>query len=163
MGKILGSWSGIRKYLEQEMLAASLQGRIQYSCTSYPNMDNCKIFEIRVDGKTFKRFSMETVAFCSKETDCDDAWKNFWAEKNSVPVENKAEFDDEDFCNALSVYRNSPIEESLYHINPLVRMFAILDRRAGKRTLIKASENLDALPAWLRELYVLRISAETGT
>ena len=27
MGKILGSWSGMRKYLEQDMLANSLQGR----------------------------------------------------------------------------------------------------------------------------------------
>ena len=34
MGKALGSWSGMRKYLEQEMLADSLLGRIRYGCTS---------------------------------------------------------------------------------------------------------------------------------
>lgn len=39
MGKILGSQSGMRKYLEQEMLAESLKGRVRYGCTAYPGMD----------------------------------------------------------------------------------------------------------------------------
>ena len=30
MRKILGSWSGMRKYLEQDMIAESLKGRIRY-------------------------------------------------------------------------------------------------------------------------------------
>ena len=46
MGKILGSWSGMRKYLEQDMLANSLQGRIRYGCTTYVGMDGCHIFEV---------------------------------------------------------------------------------------------------------------------
>lgn len=33
MGKILGSWSGMRKYLEQEMLADSLHGRVRQIST----------------------------------------------------------------------------------------------------------------------------------
>ena len=61
MGKILGSWSGMRKYLEQEMLADSLQGRIRYGCTTYVGMDGCHIFEICIDGVQIKRFSCETV------------------------------------------------------------------------------------------------------
>lgn len=74
----------MRKYLEQEMTADSLKGRVQYSCTSYPNTDDKKIFEIRIDGKTFKRFSWETVAFRNKGTDKQEAWSNFWQEKGSV-------------------------------------------------------------------------------
>ena len=35
MGKILGSWSGVRKYLEQDMLAPALRGRLRYGCTAY--------------------------------------------------------------------------------------------------------------------------------
>ena len=49
MGKILGSWSGMRKYLEQEMLAEPLRGRVRYGCTRYVGMDNCHIFDITVD------------------------------------------------------------------------------------------------------------------
>lgn len=61
MGKALGSWSGMKKYLEQEMLADSLHGRIRYGCTSYVGMDGCRIFEVCVDGVQVKRFSWETV------------------------------------------------------------------------------------------------------
>lgn len=45
MGKILGSWSGMRKYLEQEMLADCLKNQIRYSCTTYVgNLNGFKIF-----------------------------------------------------------------------------------------------------------------------
>ncbi len=159
MSKILGSWSGMRKYLEQEMLAESLKGRVKYSCTSYPNMDGFNVFEIRVDGKIFKRFSMETVAFREKGIVKSEAWKRFWHEKSTVPVENRTEFDDEEFCDALKIYRELPIDESINHINPIVRMFAVLDRRIGKRTLLKLNESLDNQPEWLKEIYLLRINA----
>ena len=46
MGKILGSWSGMRQYLEQDMLAKCLHGRVRYNCTSYVGMDGWRIFEI---------------------------------------------------------------------------------------------------------------------
>lgn len=150
----------MRKYLEQEMLADSLKGRITYSCTTYPNMDNCKIFEIRIDGKTHKRFSMETVAFRDKTPDKETAWKVYWQEKGSVPIENKTEFDDNDFCEALKTYRELPIEESIVHINPVVRMFAVSDRRIGKRTLENLKAEVDIQPEWLRELYITRINSE---
>ena len=61
MGKILGSWSGMRKYLEQEMLASVLHGRVRYGCTTYVGMDGCRIFEVCIDGRQVKRFSWETV------------------------------------------------------------------------------------------------------
>lgn len=150
----------MRKYLEQEMLADSLKGRVQYFCTSYPNMDGKKIFEIRIDSKTHKRFSWETVAFRNKGTDKQDGWSNFWQEKDSVPIEEKYEFDDEDFCEALRIYRELPIDNSIFHKNPLVRMFAVLDRRIGKRTLEKLTETAKNQPDWLHELYLLRINAE---
>lgn len=61
MGKILKSWSGMRKYLENEMLADSLRGRVRYNCTAYVGMDGYHVFEIYFDNKVFKRFSWETV------------------------------------------------------------------------------------------------------
>ena len=45
MGKKMGSWSGMRKYLEQEMLAECLKGKIRYSCTSFAGMDNTYFIE----------------------------------------------------------------------------------------------------------------------
>ena len=61
MSKILGSWSGMRKYLEREMIADSLQGRVRYNCTTYVGMDGCRVFEVFIDNKSIKRFSWETV------------------------------------------------------------------------------------------------------
>ena len=61
MGKILGSFSGMRKYLEKEMLAPALLDRVRYGCTHFVGMDNCRVFEVAVDGQTVKRFSWETV------------------------------------------------------------------------------------------------------
>ena len=85
----------------------------------------------------------------------------FGKKKSDVSVEEKAEFDDEDFCNALKIYRELPIEKSISHTNPLVRMFAVTDRKVGKRTLEKLSETAGNQPDWLREFYLLRINAET--
>lgn len=56
-----GSWSGMRKYLEKEMLADSLKGRIRYFCTTYVGMDSCRIFEIRIDDNYKKQFSWDTL------------------------------------------------------------------------------------------------------
>lgn len=160
MGKVLGSWSGMRKYLEQEMLADSLKGRVTYSCTSFPNMDDCKFFEIRIDGKTHKSFSMESVAFSVKSESKQNSWTVYWAEKGLSTNYGRDNFDDEEFCKALKLYRELPIGESIEHPNPLVRMFAVLDRRIGKRTLEKLFETVENQPEWLKELYLLRINAE---
>ncbi|MDE6709676.1 MAG: hypothetical protein K2J76_04215, partial [Oscillospiraceae bacterium] len=56
------SWSGMRKYLEEEMLADSLKNRIRYSCTKFPGMDGGGLFRIFVDKKPVKDFSLETLA-----------------------------------------------------------------------------------------------------
>jgi len=53
-----------------------------------------------------------------------------------------------------------PINKAVENINPLVRMFAVLDRRVGKRTLVKLKLSVDRQPEWLRYFYLLRLSAE---
>ena len=70
------------------------------------------------------------------------------------------EYTDEEFCAALETYRNQDITKSIFSKNPLVRMFAILDRRIGKRTLVKIKETLNEQPDWLKKIYQLRLDAE---
>jgi len=81
-------------------------------------------------------------------------------EKKDLPPEEKDAFDDEEFCDALTLYRSMPIGEAIAHRNPLVRMFAVLDRRIGKRTLLSLAETLCEQPAWLQPYYRLRLQAE---
>ena len=166
MGKIFGSWSGMRKYLEQEMLAESLKGRIRYGCTSYVGMDGCHIFEICIDGKPFKRFSWETVNIYLIDHGYKDNpsggitgyWAKFWELIDEYPVTDRTEYTDGEFCEALEKYRSQDIQVSIHSDHPLVRMFAVLDRRVGKRTLTKMKD--EPQHQWLQQIYDLRFRAE---
>ena len=172
MGKILGSWSGMRKYLEQDMIANTLQGRIRYGCTRYVGMEACHIFEVCIDGVQVKRFSWETVNsyFIDNEypenshpSGIGEYWIEFWSLLEKYPINKRTEYTDEEFCEALETYRNQDIQDSINSVNPLVRMFAVLDRRIGKRTLTKIYDTIDEQPEWLRQFYTLRLDAEKIT
>lgn len=169
MGKILGSWSGMRKYLEQEMLAESLKGKIRYSCTAYAGMDGCHIFEICIDGRQIKRFSWETVnsyfidhgyTVNQDPVGIGAYWAEFWALLEKYPMSERSEYTDDEFCSALAKYRNQNILDSIHSENPLVRMFAILDRRVGKRTLTSLKDEIHLQPQWLQQIYMMRFSAD---
>ena len=169
MGKILGSWSAMRKYLEQEMIAEPLKGRVRYGCTTYVGMDGCHVFEICIDGRPFKRFSWETVNTYfinegytenNKPFGVDEYWAEFWTLLDKYSVNERTEYTDGEFCEALEKYRNQDIKESVQSDNPLVKMFALLDRRIGKRTLNKLQAEMVTQPQWLQQLYVIRANAE---
>ncbi|MBQ2827842.1 MAG: hypothetical protein IJF20_01230 [Clostridia bacterium] len=169
MSKVMGSWSGMRKYLEEEMLAESLKGRIRYGCTSYTGMDDCKIFEVCIDGIQAKRFSWETVntyfidnGFTQNKNPYGEReyWQEFQSLLEKYSINDREEYTDEEFCSALERYRGSDIQKSISSENPLVRMFAVLDSRVGKRTLDKIKEDIENQPEWLKKFYKLRISAE---
>ncbi len=159
----------MRKYLEQEMLADCLKGRIRYGCTTYAGMDDCKIFEICVDGKPVKRFSLETVNtyFINNGYKKDNRpfgqmeyWAEFWEILDKIPITSRTEYTDTEFCDALAAYRSQDIRKSVYSENPLVRVLAILDRRVGKRTIIHAIRHMENQPEWLQQFYKLRTEAE---
>ncbi len=169
-GKILGSWSGMRKYLEQEMLAESMKGRIRYRCTTFPDMDGCGLFEVFLDGKTYKQFSLETVqSYFIKNgiveqkphpLSIPEYWEDFLETLEKAPMNERTEYTDDEFSEALQAYRNSDIAESLAADNPIQNMFAVLDRRVGKRTLIKIKDEMSKTPEWLDRLYGERCKAE---
>lgn len=164
MSKAQGSWSGMRKYLEKEMLAESLKGRISYFCSTFVGMDGCGLFAIKVDGVSVKQFSMETVATSVYHRDdkpvyMPEYWRGYWGEKDKT-IENRQEFDDVEFADSLRQYRELRIDEALISNNPVIRMFAILDRRVGKRTLERLSSVVAEQPEWLQFFYKLRMDAE---
>ena len=167
MGKILGSWSGMRKYLERDMLAESLKGRIRYGCTAYAGMDGCRVFEVCVDGAPVRRFSWETVntyfieqGYKGNSGDVRGYWAGFWPLLERYPIDRRTGYTDEEFCQALKAYRNQDIRQSIRSDNPIVQMFAILDRRAGKRTLREIQSAMQGRPEWVRPFCLLRLNAE---
>ena len=76
----------------------------------------------------------------------------------SIPQQERDEYADDEFSQALKKYRNQPIQESIQSNDPIVRMFAILDRRVGRRTLERLKDSINEQPEWLRYLYAVRIT-----
>ena len=69
-------------------------------------------------------------------------------------------FDQKVFYEAFGIFDNQSIEKSLVSQNPLVRIFALLDRRLGKRRLLALEESMEQELDWVRAFYVIRMQAE---
>ncbi|MBQ8848890.1 MAG: hypothetical protein IJ011_00990 [Clostridia bacterium] len=116
-----------------------------------------------------KRFSWETVNTYFIDngytknphpSGISEYWAEFMPLLKKYSIDQRTEYTDEEFCEALEVYRNQDIQKSISSCNPLVRMFAVLDRRIGKRTLAKIYDATEEQPEWLRQFYILRTNAE---
>lgn len=160
----MATWSGIRNKLENEYLAESLHGRIQYYCISYSRSpDHEGRASIRLDGE-------ELVSGC---------YWNQWSKAHLFPHDEKYEsrmklefpyidetalklgvFDQRCFYNAFEEFDNQSIEKSLASDNLIVRIFAVLDRRVGKRRLIAMKETIKEEDEIFNLFYSVRVNAE---
>ncbi|MDE5588308.1 MAG: hypothetical protein K2J60_04090 [Acetatifactor sp.] len=158
------TWSGIRKKLETEYLAQSLRGHIQYYVTSYSRSpDHHGRAAIRYDGQ-------EIISGCY--------WNN-WVKADLFPRDEKYDkrmstemaymddtalklgiFDEYCFYEAFNKFDNQSIEASLKSDDLIVRIFAVLDRRIGKRRLELMKETIADEPETFREFYAIRAKAE---
>lgn len=174
-------WTKLRKILEEDRLCESLRGRVQYFLTHYHNApDQYGRFCIRVDGKEcffanpynekycFEAYTKIKQEFQIPSREWNDHGhfefdeENRWAEDAAAArmiTENKA--DVWQVMDAISEYLQLDIQAALRSENELVRLFAVLDRRVGKRTLERLEEELEQQPEWLRFFYHLRLDAET--
>lgn len=160
----MATWSGIRKKLESEYLAKSLQGHIQYYAITYSRShDHEGRAAIRYDGK-------EIIKGCY--------WYN-WTKAGQFPKDEKYErrmreenafmddtalklgvFDQRSFYAAFQEFDQQSIEKSLKSENLIVRIFAVLDRRVGKRRLLMMKDTIEQEPNTFKEFYAIRARAE---
>jgi hypothetical protein len=154
------SFSAMRKKLEIENLCGALQGRIQYFATRYRKThDSDGGVAIRVDRKVvfrsdFFKWARSTYRDCSQENR-----EKSWEQINMEAFE-KGCFDQYAFYKAFYEYDNQDIKISLESKNSIVRLFAILDKRVGKRTLEKLVVSQTIQPEWLQYFYQLRMQAD---
>lgn len=175
------SWSGLRKQLENEFLCEKLRGRVQYFLTHYHGApDKYGRIAIRVNGHECvfgNPYSYFVKGYATMEHSIKKEnnvplreWtpkEMLYDEENSV-IENVVKeiaindgvFEIYDITDAIRIYTQSPIDISLRHKNPIVRLFAILDYRVGKRTLIKLADTVEYQPKWLQFFYKLRLETE---
>ncbi|HIT91295.1 MAG TPA: hypothetical protein IAC41_12900 [Candidatus Merdenecus merdavium] len=160
----MATWSGIRNKLEKDYLAESLRGHIQYYATSYSKSpDHEGRAAIRYDGK-------EIIRGCY--------WNN-WTKAHLFPKDEKYKkrmamefafidntalklgvFDQRCFYSAFAEFDNQSIEASLASEDLIVRIFAILDRRIGKRRLLAMKDLIINEEDIFQTFYTIRVNAE---
>ena len=160
----MASWSGIRKKLEKDYLALSLRGHIQYYATSYSRSpDHEGRAAIRYNGKEIIKGCyynnwLKAARFPQDET-YEKRMKKEFAFMDDTALR-LGVFDQRSFYRAFTEFEQQCIEASLKSENLLVRIFAVLDRRVGKRRLLAMKESITEEPAVFQEFYAIRAKAE---
>ena len=172
------SWSGLRKRLEQDLLCEKLRGRVQYYLTHYHGApDDYGRFAVRVDGEEliFAHPYNDMAVSCLSDQVKEELGeeRDWWTLDEEDPERYEAIFRASDLqairnntmeiyhiTDAIRTYLNQPIGQSIRSENPAVRLFAVLDRRVGKRALRRLRDEVAVQPEWLRPIYRLRLAAE---
>ena len=164
----MADWSAIRKKLEEDYLCPALRGRVQYFITVYRKSHDHDEGRgaIRVDGvelwmggfHTHEKKVFECLKRIEKEEPeypRDRLWDRAWIMSAEEGV-----ICEDDFWWAFSEFDNQSIEKSLCSEHPLVRVFALLDRRVGKRRLLAMRERMQEEQEEVRRFYHIRMEAE---
>lgn len=160
-------WSAIRHKLEHEYLAESLRGHITYYAVSY--------------SKSPDHEGRAAIYYDDKQIIGGCYW-NQWFKADQFPRDEKYEerinhemafmddtalqlgiFDQKCIYEAFREFDNQSIEKSLESENLLVRIFAILDRRVGKRRLLAMKNTINNQPETFRTFYAIRMASENLT
>ena len=156
------SWSNLKKHMN-DLLCDSLKDKISYFYTSYHEVHNA--------------YGRATINYCKKEM-VAFSWVEMYKQEQEVSQlyqEGKkvsygelekgkwmpeCKLCDADFINSLTIYLKTDIATSLNSDNYLLRVFAYMDRRVGKRTLIKIKDDVEKLPDWVKQFYRIRCEAD---
>lgn len=159
------TWNGIRKRLEEEYLAPSLRGRITYFAATYrKSHDREGRVALRLDGcevaksSYYEKWTYSALEQLRAEGIAGDP-ESLWQKAQLRVIESGA-WTPQDFYDAFAEFDAQPIAESLASENAVVRMFALLDRRVGKRTLLRLRDAAETLPPVLQTILSLRLDAE---
>lgn len=172
------SWNSLKKQLE-DLLCDALKERISYFYTTYRKAhDHGGRASINLDKKEL--LTCEWTVLEDQSYDIRDQYKKMpphpsaledyeaskraWIEAREILTKEKwmpeGKLCEADFIASASAYVNTDIAEALASENYLLRVFAYMDRRVGKRTLLKIGEEARKMPEWVRRFYEMRCDAE---
>ena len=147
-------WSFMRHKLENDYLAPSLRGRVRYFVTRYPWMPD---------------YQGRAVIVVDGEEAISGGYLELWPSDLLTGRESEEELarhlyfeglNPHSFYDAFHEFDTQTVQESLQSEDQIVRLFALLDRRVGKRTLQKLREGLDAQTPAFRRFWAIRMAAE---
>ncbi len=163
-GVLVYTWSKMRTKLENEYLADSLKGRIRYFVTTYRDShDREGRAAILLDGKEiisgsyFEQWSKAHLL--PKDETLEERLRSEFPFMDDTALK-YGQFDQRCFYSAFQEFDNQSIEDSLKSSNLLIRIFAILDRRVGKKTLNRIKETIDSEPNIFNIFFTIRMKAE---
>ena len=156
------SWPGLNKRLSG-LLCDPLKGRISYFLTRYHTVhDAYGRASIRLDGNELVCFSW--IEQYRQEGDLHALWEGTgrWDSQNAALKEKwdqAGTYCEMDFLSAALAFLQMPIRAALDSENYMIKIFAILDRRTGARTLKAIADSGEFLtyPDWVKQFYCLRL------
>ena len=147
-------WSKLKTRIKS-FICPELKRRIDFFVTSYrESHDGADKVWITVDRE--KLFECKHYPFEWAEAEAYHS--GLRKEQVKVHLADKEVHSPGNFGNAMRVYLELPIEEALKSSDPLVKAFAIVDRRLGKRTLAKL-EMSESEHSLVRAFYELRCAS----
>lgn len=153
------TWSKMRYKLENEYLAYSLRGHIRYFVTTYSKSpDRNGRAAILLDGREVIEGCYYDMWINPPMMSAEECWASFAVMDNTHVKYGM--FDQHCFYNAFTEFDNQSIEKSLESENMLIRIFAVLDRRVGKRKLEKMRLTIGDEQEMLRKFYDIRMRFE---
>lgn len=154
------SWKALKNQLE-ELVCGELRGHITYFLTRYHRVhDSYGRAAVLMDKTELARFSWtelyrqesDLAALFERTGEYDERhFKESWDEACA--------YCEGDFLAAALEFTDMRIADALCSDNYIIRIFAVLDRRVGKRTLEKLKNENEALPDWVSRFYRLRFDA----
>lgn len=161
-------WSKVKKNVENKF-SEKLNKKIQLYITTYgTDYDISDLFNrgwITVDGKEVVNFSTPDSFYLNKNdyhfatpTNCAVPTVIEYEERAPGRLSEKGEFSKYDLSHCCYAYLDLNIEEAINHKSPIINMLAVLDKRLGKRRLLKLNEN--ELHPLVRYFLNLRLESE---
>ena len=157
------SWSNLKKQMN-DLLCDSLKDKISYFYTSYHEVHNAYgRATINYNKKEMVAFSWVEMYAQEREVSqlYQEGKKVSYGELEKGKWIPECKLCDADFINSLTIYLKTDIAISLHSDNYLLRVFAYMDRRVGKRTLIKIKDDVEKLPDWVKQFYQIRCEADS--
>lgn len=146
-------WSKLKSRV-RDFICPELRDRIDFHLTSYrESHDGADKVWITIDGQ--RVFSCKHYSYELAEAEAYHG--GLRGEQVKELLCEKEIHRPKDFGDAMRAYLDMPISEALESIDPLVKAFALVDRRIGKRTLEKL-EISDAEHTLVKAFYELRLA-----
>ncbi|MBQ3376165.1 MAG: 23S rRNA (uracil(1939)-C(5))-methyltransferase RlmD [Erysipelotrichaceae bacterium] len=156
------SWSNLKKQMN-DLLCDPLKKSISYFYTNYHEVHNAYgRATINYNKKELVAFSW--IEMYEQDQDINRLWQEGEKKSYSEMLREKwmpeCTLCDANFIDSVTVFLKTDIAASLQSDNYLLRVFAYMDRRVGKRTLVKIRDEVEKLPEWVKQFYQIRCEAE---